>query len=72
MFNNLMTTKQFVAENPCFTMGSLRNILFYADANGLEAIGAIKRCGRKILIDAELFFCWLDKNPSITGNIKGA
>ena len=69
MFNNVMTTKQFVEANPAFTMGSLRNILWYSDANGLKEIGAIKRLGRKILIDTELFFCWLDSNPSITGDI---
>ncbi len=64
---NLMTVSQFCKANPAFSMGSIRNILFYENANGLKACGATKRLGRKILIDCDKFFAWLDTNPSITG-----
>ena len=64
---NLMTVSQFCKEYPAFSMGSIRNILFYENANGLKASGATKRLGRKILIDCDKFFAWLDTNPSITG-----
>lgn len=64
---DLKTVKQFCQDYPAFTMGSLRNILFYEDFNGLKACGATKRIGRKILIDCNKFFEWLDTNPSITG-----
>lgn len=64
---NLMTVSQFCKANPAFSMGSIRNILFYENINGLKACGATKRLGRKILIDCDKFFEWLDTNPSITG-----
>ncbi len=64
---NLKTVSQFCRDNPAFTIGSMRNILFYEDFNGLKACGATKRLGRKILIDCDKFFAWLDTNPSITG-----
>lgn len=64
---NLMSVSQFCEAHPVFTIGSIRNILFYEDMNGLKACGATKRLGKKILIDCDKFFTWLDKNPSITG-----
>lgn len=65
--NNLKTVRQFLESYPAFTNGCLRNLLFYEGLNGLKACGATKRLGRKILIDCEKFFAWLDTNPSITG-----
>lgn len=64
---NLQTVSQFCKAHPAFTQGSLRNIIFYEEQNGLKASGAIKRLGAKILIDCDLFFKWLDTNPSTTG-----
>lgn len=54
------TVKQFIAENPAFTLGGMRNYIFFEDTNGLKASGAIKRIGRKILIDVEAFYKWVD------------
>lgn len=67
MANILMTPQQFVDANPAFSMGALRNYIFYKDVNGLKAIGAIKRIGRKILIDQELFYDWVATSPQPTG-----
>ena len=64
---NLKTVNQFCEEYPAFTIGSLRNILFYEELNGLKDCGVVKHLGRKILIDCDKFFAWLDTNPSITG-----
>lgn len=66
-FPKLMSVTQFCETFPVFSRGSIRNILFYEDMNGLKTSGATKRLGRKILIDCEKFFSWLDGNPSITG-----
>ncbi len=63
----LQTPRQFVAANPAFTMGGLRSYIFYEDLNGLKASGAIKRIGRKILIDPERFNSWVATNPQPTG-----
>jgi len=64
---NLKSVSQFSKEFPAFSTGSLRNILFYEEQNGLATAGAVKRLGKKILIDCDKFFQWLDTNPSITG-----
>ncbi len=64
---NLKTVAQFCEAFPAFTTGGLRYMLFYEDLNGLKECGATKRLGRKILIDCDKFFEWLDTNPSITG-----
>lgn len=60
----LYTFKQFVDEQKLFTNSSLRNIIFKRHENGLQESGAIKRFGRKILIDKEKFFIWVDSLPS--------
>ena len=67
---NLKTVSQFCEANPAFTKGSIRNILFYDELNGLRESGAVKRLGAKILIDCDKFFAWLDTNPSITGRVR--
>jgi hypothetical protein len=60
----LYTFKQFIAEQKLFTEGSLRNMIFKRHENGLEESGAIKRFGRKILIDKEKFFTWVNSLTS--------
>ena len=65
--SQFLTPRQFVAANPAFTMGGLRNYIFYEDINGLKASGAIKRIGRKIFIDPQSFYKWVASNPQPTG-----
>ena len=55
----LRTVQQFVSENPAFTPGGLRWLIFNAKANGLDASGALIRIGRRIYIDPEKFFSWV-------------
>ena len=54
----LYTVKQFSARNPAFSEGSLRWLLFNARQNKLEA--AVVRVGRRVLIDEDRFFAWLE------------
>ena len=64
------TVAQFSNENPAFTPSSLRNLIFKADerqstngliaGNGLIECGAIIRLGRKILINEDRFFQWIE------------
>lgn len=61
---DIYTFKQFVDEQKLFTESSLRNIIFKRHENGLEESGAIKRLGRKILIDKDKFFLWVSSLPS--------
>ena len=60
----LSTVKQFSNKHPAFPEGGLRHRIFYADSNGLNESGAIVRNGRRVLIDEEKFFAWLEAQTS--------
>ena len=53
----LLTVKEFSRQNPAFTEGSLRWLLFHRKDNGLEC--AVIKVGRRVLLDVDQFFCWL-------------
>lgn len=65
----LRTVSQFSERHRAFTQLALRNLVFKATprnsskgeipGNGLLECGAIIRLGRKILIDEERFFQWV-------------
>jgi len=38
--------------------GGLRHLIFYAKTNGFDRV--IKRAGRRVLIDEQAFFDWLE------------
>ena len=66
----LYPVNQFCERNPAWSPGAIRNLIFYAEpryssrglipGNGLKEAGAIVRLGRKVLIDEDRFFAWLD------------
>ena len=53
------TVKQFSQRHPVFSESSLRYLIFNERHNGLSP--AIRRVGRKVLIDEDKFFEWLDR-----------
>ncbi|NCP62018.1 MAG: hypothetical protein GW748_01725 [Alphaproteobacteria bacterium] len=53
-----LTVKQMAVKNPAFTESSLRYHIFNEHKNGINK--AICRIGKKILINEELFFEWLE------------
>jgi hypothetical protein len=62
-----MTTSKFSAVSKfaekysdAFTQGGLRHLIFNAEKNGLKASGAIIRMGRKVLINEDKFFAWVE------------
>lgn len=55
---NYLTVKQMAAKHPAFSEASLRYHIFHETKNGIDKV--IKRIGRKILIDEDLFFQWLE------------
>ncbi|NCC03385.1 MAG: DNA-binding protein [Proteobacteria bacterium] len=63
--STLWTVKQMAERNPAFSESSLRFLIFNASKNGIDR--AIKRIGRKILIDEEAFFGWVEDQ-----NMRGA
>lgn len=56
----LLTVKQFTEKHPAFPIGGIRHRIFYEEANGLRKAGAIIRNGRRVLINEEKFFIWLE------------
>jgi hypothetical protein len=56
----LSTINQFADKQPAFSAGSLRALVFNERANGLTKAGAIVRIGRKVLINEEKFFAWVE------------
>lgn len=66
----LLTISQFSDRNPAFSQSAMRNLAFKADeregangkipGNGLIEAGALIRIGRKVLIDEDRFFAWVD------------
>ena len=60
---NYLTVKQFTEKHPAFPQGGLRNRIFFASTNGLDDYKAIVRNGRRVLINEERFFAWVEKAP---------
>ena len=54
-----LTVQQFTVKHPAFTLGGLRHQIFNEATNGLAKSGAIVRIGRKVLIDENKFFAWV-------------
>lgn len=56
---NYLTVKQMAATHPAFSEASLRYYIFNEHENGINKV--IRRIGKKILINEELFFEWLEE-----------
>jgi hypothetical protein len=56
----LLTVNQFVAEHSFASNGGIRFLLFNSKNNGMEKAGVIKRLGRRIIIDENKFFAWVE------------
>lgn len=57
---DLMDIKSFVAKYPAFTESWLRKLIFNKEENGFDKV--IIQASRKILIDVNAFFEWLEEN----------
>ena len=64
MTRNLQTVAAFAAAGP-FTQSQVRWWIFQSGENGLGACGAIVRVGRRVYIDTDKFYSWIDaQNPA--------
>ena len=63
----LQTVSQFSDENPAFPTGGIRWQIFNEDNNGLKESGAIVRVGRKVLINVERYFQWIESQQQEQG-----
>ena len=68
---SLLTVKEFSRKYPSFPEGGLRHLIFNSSerknsrgevvsGNGMEEQGVLVRVGRKILIDEDKFFSWIE------------
>lgn len=58
------TVQQFSEKHHAFTVASLRALIFNANTNGLNESTAIVRIGRKVIINEDKFFDWLESKHS--------
>ena len=56
----LLTVIQFSTKHSFATRGVLRFQIFNARENGLEKTGAIVRIGRRVLVNEEKYFAWIE------------
>jgi len=59
------TVKQFCQRHPAFTQGGIRFQIFNEKTNGLKDSGVIVRNGRRVLINEEKFFAWLESKQEV-------
>jgi hypothetical protein len=57
---SLLNVNQFTERHPAFTVGALRWMIFNAQSNDFQKSGALIRLGKRVLIDEEKFFQWVD------------
>lgn len=57
--NRFIPVTEWTNHHPWPPIGGLRHLIFNAKSNGFDAV--IKRAGRRVLIDEQAFFSWLDK-----------
>ena len=55
-----LTVTQFCETHKAFKPGGVRSLIFNEHTNGLAASGSIVRIGRKVLINCDRFFVWVE------------
>ncbi len=70
MKRSLNSVNQFNEKHPAFSVGGLRWQIFNADANGMTEAGVILRVGRRVLIDEDRYFAWLDSQNGIGPQVR--
>ena len=61
---NIRTVRQFKNEFPAFTEGGLRWLIFNAASNGLDDHDVLVRVGRRVYLDVDRFFEWIDSQQT--------
>ncbi len=60
MATTLLNVNQLVQRQPALTVGGVRGWIFNEEKNGLKESGAIIRIGKKLMINEEKFFSWIE------------
>lgn len=59
----LIPVTDWNVHHPWPPLGGLRHLIFFAKDNGFERV--IRRVGRRVLIDENAFFEWIDAQGAI-------
>lgn len=59
----LIPLTQWAKHHPWPSASALRQLVYYADKRGFN--DCFKRVGRRVLIDQEAFFAWVDQQDAI-------
>lgn len=65
---NLQTLTSLATQGP-FSEGQLRWWIFMAASNGLEALNAVVRVGRRVYIDIDRFEDWIEQQNRRSGDV---
>ncbi len=60
--NRLIPVTQWNDHHAWPPIGGLRHLIFHADKNGFDTV--IRRCGRRVLIDEQAFFQWVEQQSN--------
>ncbi|MDD5227806.1 MAG: hypothetical protein PHN45_09490 [Methylococcales bacterium] len=60
MTTTLLNVPQLAQKQPALTVGGVRAWIFNEEKNGLKDSGAIIRIGKKLMIDEDKFFAWIE------------
>ncbi|WP_435641112.1 hypothetical protein [Micavibrio aeruginosavorus] len=60
---SFLTVKQFSKKHPAFPEGGIRHLIFYEKTNGFNRV--IRRVGRRVLLDENAFFRWVEEKNTI-------
>ena len=63
-----LTVQQFCDIHKAFKIGGVRSIIFNEHKNGLAESGAIVRIGRKVFVDQNKFFEWIQSQNRKIGS----
>jgi hypothetical protein len=63
-----LTVTQFCDIHKAFKIGGVRSAIFKEHQNGLAESGAIVRIGRKVLVDQNKFFEWIQSQNRKIGS----
>lgn len=61
-----LTVAQWTKEYSWPPLGGLRHLIFYADNNGFNSV--IRRAGRRILLNEQAFFDWIERQNKNSSN----
>ena len=63
--NNLIPATDWNKNHSWPPIGGLRHLIFNAEKNGFNKV--IRRIGRRVLIDEQAFFDWVDEQNGVGG-----